>query len=177
MFGKQNRESEATTEDKTFSAEPNLKREEPKMKEDLTSSKDMNTFIAKGSEFDGKLTFEGTVRIDGKIDGEIFSKGTLIIGPGANINAKVNVESIIISGNVKGNVTASKKIEMRAPAILKGNVQSPSLVIEEGVIFEGSCKMTAGSVSDGQKKQMEMNRPGKEASPSSMVTDKKDKDA
>lgn len=105
------------------------------------NTKDMNTFIAKGSEFVGKLTFEGTVRIDGKVDGEIFSRGTLIIGPGADIKSKVNVDSVMISGNINGNVHANKKIELRAPARLKGNITTPSLVVEQGVIFEGNCKM------------------------------------
>lgn len=111
------------------------------MVDDLSAPKEMNTFIAKGSEFVGKLTFEGTVRIDGKVDGEIFSRGTLIIGPGADIKAKINVDTVIISGNVNGNVSAKKKIELRAPAKLKGNIMSPGLVIEEGVMFEGNCKM------------------------------------
>jgi cytoskeletal protein CcmA (bactofilin family) len=100
-----------------------------------------NTFIGKGSEFVGKLTFEGTVRIDGKIDGEIFSKGTLIIGPEAEVAAKINVDTVFLSGLVRGNINAGKKIVMKAPGRLYGNIKSPTLVIEEGVIFEGQCKM------------------------------------
>lgn len=103
--------------------------------------KDVNAFIGKNAQFVGKLTFEGTVRIDGKIDGEIFSKGTLIIGPGALIEAKVNVDVVIISGTVRGDVTARKRIELRAPGKLYGNIVTPSLVVEQGVIFEGNCKM------------------------------------
>lgn len=103
--------------------------------------KDMNAFIGKGSEFSGKLTFDGTVKIDGKVDGQIFSKGTLIIGQGAMIKAEINVSSVIISGNVEGNITAQKSVELRAPGRLKGNIKSPSLVIQKGVIFQGSCQM------------------------------------
>jgi len=135
------------------------------MVDDLTSTKDQNTFIAKGSEFVGKLTFEGTVRIDGKIDGEIFSRGTLIIGPGADIKAKINVDSVMISGNVNGNVTARKKIELRAPARLIGNITTPSLVVEQGVIFEGNCKMDNTTQKPEASAAPAQNRPKQETLP------------
>lgn len=103
--------------------------------------KDVNAFIGKNSEFVGKLTFDGTVRIDGKVDGEIFSKGTLIIGPGALIKAKINVDVVILSGTLQGNIFAKKRVELRAPGKLFGNIATPSLIVEQGVIFEGNCKM------------------------------------
>jgi cytoskeletal protein CcmA (bactofilin family) len=103
--------------------------------------KDVNAFIGKNSEFVGKLTFDGTVRIDGKVDGEIFSKGTLIIGPGAQIKAKINVDVVILSGTMNGNIHAKKRIELRAPGKLYGNIATPSLIVEQGVCFEGNCKM------------------------------------
>jgi len=103
--------------------------------------KQPNTFIGKGSEFVGKLTFDGTVRIDGKVDGEVFSRGTLIVGPGADVSAKIQVDTVLLSGQVRGNISANKKIEMRAPGKLYGNIKTPVLVVEEGVIFEGNCKM------------------------------------
>ncbi len=143
MLGRANKDAERFPDDRKVSGGTKATplKEDRRMVDDLTAPKDMNTFIAKGSEFVGKLTFEGTVRIDGKIDGEIFSKGTLVIGPGADIKAKINVDTVIISGNVNGNVTAKKKIELRAPAKLKGNMLTPSLVIEEGVNYEGNCRM------------------------------------
>ena len=100
-----------------------------------------STFIARGSEFVGKLTFEGTVRIDGNIQGEIFSKGTLIIGPGALIKAAINVESCQILGTVHGNVNARQKLELKKPGRLVGDIRTPTLVLEAGVVFEGNCKM------------------------------------
>jgi len=109
--------------------------------QDVATAAKPNTFIGKGSEFVGKLTFEGTVRIDGKIDGEIFSKGTLIVGPEAEVKAKIHVDTVYISGLVRGNISAAKKIVMKAPGRLYGNIQTPTLVVEEGVIFEGNCKM------------------------------------
>ena len=101
----------------------------------------MNAFIGKGCEFVGKLTFEGTVRINGKVEGEIFSRGTLIIGSEAFIEATINVDSVIVEGHVSGNVNASKRIDLRSPARLYGDIRTPNLTIQEGVIFEGNCKM------------------------------------
>jgi len=121
--------------------------------------KQPNTFIGKGSEFVGKLTFDGTVRIDGKIDGEIFSRGTLIIGPGADVAAKINVDTVILSGKVRGNITSGKKIEMRAPGKLYGNITSPVLIIEEGVIFEGQCKMENIEGADKRTAELKLGQP------------------
>ena len=100
-----------------------------------------STFIARGSEFVGKLTFEGTVRIDGNVQGEIFSKGTLVIGPGALIKAAINVESCQIMGTVHGNVSARQKLELKKPGRLVGDIRTPTLVLEAGVVFDGNCKM------------------------------------
>src|SRR4030095_13299467 len=92
-------------------------------------------------EFEGKLTFEGTVRINGHFAGEIFSNDTLIIGDTAVLNAEVDVDTIIISGEVNGNITARTRIEVHRPGVLRGNIITPSLIIEEGVTFEGTCRM------------------------------------
>jgi len=100
-----------------------------------------NTFIGRGSEFEGKLTFDGIVRIDGKIDGEIFSKGTLIIGPDAEVSANIQVDTVFLSGLVRGDIQSGKKIVMKAPGRLYGNIQTPVLVVDEGVLFEGNCRM------------------------------------
>ena len=100
-----------------------------------------STFIAKGSEFVGKLTFDGTVEIDGRVQGEIFSKGTLVIGPSAEIKASINVDTCVIKGTVHGNVNARTKLELAKPGKLYGDIRSPTLVLEAGVIFEGHCRM------------------------------------
>jgi len=124
-----------------FVASPQPKEVNRMMDDKDLGTKQPNTFVGKGSEFVGKLTFDGTVRIDGKIDGEIFSRGTLIVGPGADVSAKIQVDTVILSGTVRGNISAAKKIELRAPGKLYGNIKSPALIVEEGVIFEGNCKM------------------------------------
>jgi cytoskeletal protein CcmA (bactofilin family) len=108
--------------------------------EDLMNQQ-MNGLLEKGCEFEGKLTFEGTVRINGSFSGEIFSEGTLVVGEGAKIDAKVEVGSCTINGEVSGTLTARDRIEMNAPAVVRGDIKAQTLVIEEGVVFEGSCSM------------------------------------
>ena len=83
---------------------------------------DVKAILGKGSEFEGKLRFEGTVRIDGKFKGEVHSEGTLIVGRDAVIEGDVIVDSAIISGDIRGNVKAKSRVEMRAPAKLFGNL-------------------------------------------------------
>jgi cytoskeletal protein CcmA (bactofilin family) len=108
----------------------------------MKKSKDeINAFLGQDTEFEGKFSFTGTVRIDGKFSGEIFSKGTLIVGDNAVIKSKINVADIIISGEVHGDIFAENKIEINVPGKLFGNIQTPNLVIESGVIFEGNCRM------------------------------------
>jgi cytoskeletal protein CcmA (bactofilin family) len=109
---------------------------------------EINTLLGRGSEFEGKLTFEGTVRIDGKLSGEIFSDDVLVVGEGAEVTAEIDVGVIIIEGSIRGNIRAKRAVELRAPARVSGNIETPSLFIDKGVIFEGFCKMEgAGSLS------------------------------
>ncbi len=108
---------------------------------DLAASGPISGLLEKGCEFEGKLTFEGTVRINGRFSGEIFSEGSLVVGEGASIDGKVDVGNIIIHGDVKGTITAHDRIEMHTPAVVEGDITAQTLVIDEGVIFEGSCKM------------------------------------
>jgi len=104
---------------------------------------EVNALLGRGSEFEGKLTFEGTVRIDGKFTGEIVSNDTLIIGEGARVKAEIAVATVIIYGDVIGNVKAKSAVELHAPARLKGNITSPALAVDKGVVFDGSCIMTS----------------------------------
>jgi len=104
---------------------------------------EINALLGRGTEFTGKLTFEGKVRIDGKFSGEIFTDDVLIIGEGADVRAEIEVSTLIIKGGVvTGNVKASEMVEIHAPGRLYGNIVSPALYIDKGVIFEGNCKMT-----------------------------------
>src|SRR5690606_34425958 len=98
---------------------------------------EISTLLGRGSEFEGKLTFEGTVRIDGVLRGEVFSDDVLIVGEGARVEASIDVGEIIIQGNVIGNVKAKRSIEILAPGRVKGDLTTPVLQIDKGVIFEG----------------------------------------
>ncbi len=102
---------------------------------------EINAFLGRDTEFEGKLSFAGAVRIDGKFSGEISSSGTLIVGEGAVVKSQIHVGDMIISGEVHGDIYAENKIEIDVPGRLLGNIQTPTLVIREGVIFEGNCKM------------------------------------
>ena len=102
---------------------------------------EINAFLGKDTEFEGKLSFKGFVRIDGRFTGEIFSEGTLSVGETAVIRSDIHVSHIIISGEIRGNIIADNRIEIHAPGKVFGNIQAPAVIIEEGVIFEGNCRM------------------------------------
>lgn len=98
-------------------------------------------FLGKGTEFKGVITYEGTVRIDGKVEGEIITQGTLIVGETATINAEVSAGVVISGGKITGNIRASQKVHLLSKAILNGSLNTPNLIIEEGVNFTGKCEM------------------------------------
>jgi cytoskeletal protein CcmA (bactofilin family) len=116
-----------------------LKREE--MSSIPAGTGDLNALLGRGSEFEGKLTFEGTVRIDGKFTGTIVTNDVLVVGEGAKVNAEITCGTIVVHGEINGNVKAKNAVELHHPARMKGNVETPSLMVEKGVLFEGSSKM------------------------------------
>jgi cytoskeletal protein CcmA (bactofilin family) len=101
----------------------------------------ITALIDKGCTFDGRLSFEGTVRIGGGFRGEIFTNDTLVINPGARVDAQIEADTVIICGAVKGNIFARRKVIMHPPATFTGTVTTPSLRIDEGVVFEGASYM------------------------------------
>ncbi len=104
-------------------------------------SSDLNALLGRGSEFEGKLTFEGTVRIDGKFTGSIVTNDVLVVGEGAKVSAEITCGTIIVHGEVNGNIRAKSAIELHHPAKVRGNIETPSIMIEKGVLFEGQAKM------------------------------------
>jgi cytoskeletal protein CcmA (bactofilin family) len=106
---------------------------------------EITTLLGRGAQFEGKLTFDGTVRIDGRFKGEVFSDDVLVIGEGAVVEAEIDVGEIIIQGAVVGNITAKRSIEIHAPGRVKGDLHTPALQIDKGVIFEGRCFMEAAT--------------------------------
>ena len=104
-------------------------------------SHDVSAFVGEGVEFKGVINYQGTVRIDGQLEGEIHTDGILIVGQSAVIDAKVEAGTIICQGRIIGDIIAREKIQLMAPAVLNGSVKTPSLSMEEGVLFNGICEM------------------------------------
>jgi cytoskeletal protein CcmA (bactofilin family) len=102
---------------------------------------DLNALLGRGSEFDGKLAFEGTVRIDGTFTGEITTSDTLIVGDGAKVTAEIACGTILVHGDVNGNIKASQAVELHKPARVKGDITTPSLMVERGVVWSGRAQM------------------------------------
>ena len=104
-----------------------------------------SAFLGKGTKIVGKLNFEGSVRIEGQIEGEIAAQDTLTIGESAVVKAKVTGTSVVVHGQVTGDIHARTRLELRAPSKVVGNINSGSLVIHEGAVFEGQCSMGASA--------------------------------
>jgi cytoskeletal protein CcmA (bactofilin family) len=103
---------------------------------------DLTAFIDESSEIEGKYTFSGTVMLNGRFKGEITSNDTLIIGEKGVVNATIRAGIVLISGEVVGNVEGTERVELRGSARVFGDVDAPVVVVEEGVLFEGHCRMT-----------------------------------
>jgi cytoskeletal protein CcmA (bactofilin family) len=129
-----------------------------------TALGEITSLLGRGSAFEGKLTFEGTVRIDGRFRGEVFSDDTLVIGEGALVEAEIDVGEIIIQGTVVGNIKAKRSIEIHAPGRVKGDIHTPSLQIDKGVVFEGRSFME-GMVGKGTGAGGAQPAPAKPAGP------------
>ena len=106
------------------------------------------TFLGKNTEFVGKLTFNGTIRVDGHLKGEILTDGTIIVGQGGMIEANIHASALVISGEIYGDIIADQRIDIHAPGKVLGNIQAPILVIDEGATFEGNCHMYQEEVED-----------------------------
>ncbi len=114
----------------------------------------ISNFLGNETKFEGKLTCRGTIRIDGHYKGEISAQGTLIVGEEGMVDSHVHARYIVISGEVHGDIVADEKIEIRPPGKVFGNIQAPSVVINQGVIFEGSCQMQEAK--EGVEKPLEV---------------------
>ncbi len=107
----------------------------------LPNSEEISAFLGKETSFEGKMSFEGVFRLDGKFEGEIFESGALIVGETATVKGKIEVHSIIISGLVEAEVYAKERAEIDPSGRFYGNLLTPTLVVKEGGIFEGHCRM------------------------------------
>ena len=104
-------------------------------------------YLDHGTKISGKLRFEGPARIDGTIDGEVDGK-EITIGESAVVTAQIRGNSIVVWDKVKGEITATDRIEIHPTAKIIGNISAPKLIVHEGAIFEGQCSMGHESSSD-----------------------------
>jgi cytoskeletal protein CcmA (bactofilin family) len=102
-----------------------------------------NTLLGAGSEFEGKLTFQGSVHIDGRFKGEIVTTDELNVGQAAKVSAEITVGSILVHGEITGNIKAKSLVELESTARVFGTIDTPALVVKKGAIFEGTTKMGA----------------------------------
>ncbi len=110
------------------------------------SGEEIIAFVGKGVEFKGTISYSGTVRIDGYLEGEIHTEGTLLVGEEAVITAKVSAGTVVCKGKITGDIVAKEKVKLRAPAVLNGSVKTPLLSMEEGVLFNGTLEMTQPAI-------------------------------
>ncbi len=111
-------------------------------KNDVESVKDIKAYLGEDTVFSGTLSFNGVVRIDGKMDGEVNTDDTLIVGENGVLEANINAGTVICRGKIKGTIKASKRIEIHNNSEVVGNISAPALLVENGAIFDGTCDMT-----------------------------------
>jgi len=102
---------------------------------------EIKAFLDQGTEFEGKLIFTGSVRINGKFQGEIFGQGSLIVDKDAQVEANIAVKSVYISGNVRGNIEVNEKMNIHSTGKFSGDVHTPIFIMEEGAFFDGRSHM------------------------------------
>lgn len=103
----------------------------------------VSAFIGTGVTFKGVISYSGTVRIDGSLEGEIHADGGLLVGAEAEIKAKVAASSLVCEGTITGDIQATERITLLAPAVIQGSIKTPVLSMEEGVRLNGTLEMTA----------------------------------
>ncbi len=107
----------------------------------MAAPADARAYLDKGSKISGKLFFEGPVRIDGQVDGEISANDAVVIGESAIVTAQLKAAAVVIAGKISGDIMASKRVEIRPTAKVFGNLTTPVLVVHDGALFEGHCTM------------------------------------
>src|SRR3954465_1193150 len=109
-----------------------------------SKARDFTTIINDGTEIEGAVVFTGTVLLNGRIRGEVTSNDVLVVGERAVVNASIRASLVEISGEVVGNITATDRIELHANCRVYGDIEAPVVVIDEGALLEGQCRMTKG---------------------------------
>lgn len=111
-------------------------------------AEDNFTFLARGVEFKGVLNFDGTVRVDGRLEGEIHTTGMVIVGESAVINGIISAGVLTNSGKINGTVTATERVQILKQGVLIGDIRTPAITIADGAHFHGMCDMGADKWTD-----------------------------
>jgi len=113
-------------------------------------NEEINAFVEKGISFKGVISYNGTVRIDGNLDGEIHTEGVLLVGEDAVLTAKITAGTVVCKGKITGDISAREKVKLRAPAVVNAGVKAPLLAMEEGVVFNGTLEMSQSGTREPQ---------------------------
>ncbi len=131
--------------------------------EGTTGQGSLNSILGQGCKVKGDIELKGTIRVDGEFEGKIECPETLIIGKSGVVKANVNVKNAVIGGKLVGNISATNKIELQTGSHVEGDIQTARLVIDEGVFFEGNCRMgknmTAGAAPEKTWSKPEAKKP------------------
>jgi len=119
----------------------------------------LTAFIDQGSEFEGKLSFKNTVRIDGSFKGEISSENTLIVGEPGVVDATIHSRHVIVSGEVTGDIVAAERLVLHKSARVEGDIQTPKLVVEDGASLQGNIKMGGAAASTAKPNGQAKSEP------------------
>jgi cytoskeletal protein CcmA (bactofilin family) len=131
MWGQDKQDSKRTTD-----------QEQANSQSETEGTEDLSAFVGRGVEFKGTISYSGTVRIDGSLEGEIRTDGMLLVGEDAVIQAKVSAGRIVCKGKITGDVVAKEGVKLRAPAVITGSIKTPMLSMEDGVLFNGGLEMS-----------------------------------
>lgn len=126
------------------------------------TDKTIKAYMGEDTSFNGKLSFQGTVRIDGRFEGEVLTEDTLIIGEKGELKADIHAGTVICKGKIQGTIVASKRMEIYSTSEILGNIRTPSLFVEAGSVFDGNCDMSENK----EKKVVSIRKPGESESAS-----------
>jgi cytoskeletal protein CcmA (bactofilin family) len=137
--------------------------EEPRKPEKVdTSQGKLNSLMGQGSKVSGSLVIQGSIRIDGEFEGKLEATDTLVVGKTGKLIAEVKVKRAVIGGAVQGRIEATQRVELQSGSALHGDMVAPSVIIDEGVFFEGRCEMPNAehrpSWSDGEEGAAKVDR-------------------
>lgn len=126
----------------------------PMVSDGQAESGEIIAFVGEEVTFKGTIRYQGTVRVDGRLEGEIYTDGNLIIGQKAVIAAKIHAGTIMCQGQLTGNIEAKHRVKLLSPAVFEGTITTPFLSMDEGVLFNGTCNMPQKTERKGKEAKL-----------------------